>query len=110
MANEEISIYVMKKGLILNHGGLGLYDTSSIVIDFPDMELGYASSSVYRLSNQTYGEFFNMGYGDEPGSVKEARFTGNAPGPNGFNGNFSITFTCKNGPSYGTEYVYEWRE
>ena len=105
-----ISIYVKKEGLVLNHGGLGLDDTTSITIDFPEMELGYGSSSLYRLSNSTYGEFFKLGYPDEPGTIKEGIFTGYAPIANGFNGNFSLTFSFKNGPIYGTEYVYEWRE
>lgn len=108
-AADELSIQVIKQGLVVNHGGLGLYDTSSIAIDFPELELGFASSSIYRLSNSTYGEFFKLGYGDEPGSVKEGVFTATAPAANEFNGNFSITFNFENGAKYGTEYVYEWR-
>ncbi|MDG6219273.1 MAG: hypothetical protein QCI00_07515 [Candidatus Thermoplasmatota archaeon] len=109
-AEGLISIYVKKEGLVVNHGGLGLDDTTSITIDFPELELGYGSSSLYRLSNVTYGEFFKLGYPDEPGTMKEGVFTASAPIANGFNGNFSLTFSFKNGAIYGTEYVYEWRE
>jgi len=109
-AESQISIYVKKEGFIVNHGGLGLDDTSSITIDFPEMGLGFGSSSLYRLSNDIYGEHFKLGYGDEPGAVKEGFFTANSPIANGFNGNFSMTFSFMNGALYGTEYVYEWKE
>lgn len=105
-----ISIHVKKEGLLVNHGGLGLYDTSSLIIDFPALELGYGSSSKYRLSNDTYGESFSRGYGDQTGTIKEGIFSANAPMADGFNGNFSLTFSVQNGALYGTEYVYEWRE
>jgi len=109
-AESDISINVKKEGLIVKHGGLGLDDTSSIKIDFPELELGYSSSSKYYLSNPTYGKFFKLGYGDGPETIKEAVFVGTAPTANAFNGNFSITFQFQNGGIYGTEYVYEWRK
>jgi hypothetical protein len=109
-AEDLLLMYVKKEGLVVNHGGLGLYDTSSVSIDFPELDLGYASSSKYHLQNDTYGNSISLGYGDEPGTIKEGIFSANVPKANEFNGNFSITVSFQNGALYGTEYIYEWRE
>lgn len=109
-ASEEISIYMKKEGLVISTGGLGLDDKSSIAIDVSDMQLGYGTSSKYRLSNTIYGEFLYLGYNDEPGTIKEGTFKANAPSANAFNGEFGLTFEFVNGGAYGTKYIYEWRE
>lgn len=110
-AEGEFSIDVKKEGLVVSIGGLFLEDSSTISIDTPYLELGIGTASSYRLSDETHGEFFKLGQGDEPGAIKEGTFKANAPAANSpFNSEFGLRFQFQNGGIYGTEYVYEWKE
>lgn len=109
-AEEEIVIIVRKEGVLIAPDNLGLEDSSNIDIDSADVAIDRATSSHYRLADETYGEFFKMGWRDATGDIKEGTFKANVPGENAFGGSFRITYTYINGGVYRTNYIYEWRE
>lgn len=109
-AEEEIVINVRKEGLLIAPANLGLEDTSYICIDTADVAIDRATSSHYYLADETYGEFFKMGWHDSTNDVKEGTFKANAPEENAFDGSFRITYIYINGGVYRTNYIYEWRE
>jgi len=107
----DISIDVTKEAIVLNLLLLGYVDESYVKIDNSSIEPGFATASKYYLTDATYGDTLGVGQGDTPDTVKTATFTGKAPKSDGpFNGEFGLTFGITNGPSYGTKYIYEWRE
>jgi hypothetical protein len=109
-AEEEIVINVRKEGELIAPDDLGLYDTSSIGIDFADVAVDRGTSSSYSLEDETYGAYFKMGWGDQTGDIKEGTFKANAPGADAFGGSFRILYYYSNGGTYRTNYIYEWKE
>jgi len=108
----EISIDVVKEVLSLYLLQLGYTDTTGVYTDGAEINLGYGSASILHFTDETYGTSFSAGLGDAVGDIKEATFTGPAPikdGPYGNEFGLTISFTTT-GASYGTKYVYEWRE
>lgn len=108
---SEISIDVVKEIITLYLLQLGYTDTTGVHTDGADIDIGYGTASILHFSDETYGTSFSAGQGDAQGDIKEATFTGNAPISDGpYGSEFGLTISCQNGPSYGTKYVYEWRE
>jgi len=106
----EISIDITKEAIVLELLLLGYYDESYVKID-NSTEPGFITASGFYLNDATYGDDFAVGQGDTPDTVKTATFTGNAPKYDGpFDGMFELTLGISNGLSYGTKYIYEWRE
>jgi len=107
----EFSIDVVKEVLSLYLLQLGYLDTTGIHTDGADIDIGFGTASILHFSDETYGTAFSAGLGDAEGEIKQATFTGPAPIKDGPYGNeFGLTITFQNGPSYGTKYVYEWKE
>ena len=107
----EFSIDVVKEVLSLYLLQLGYLDTTGIHTDGADIDIGFGTASILHFSDETYGTSFSAGLGDAEGDIKQATFTGPAPVKDGPYGNeFGLTITFQNGPSYGTKYVYEWKE
>jgi len=107
----EFSIDVVKEVLSLYLLQLGYLDTTGIHTDGADIDIGFGTASILHFSDETYGTSFSAGLGDAEGEIKQATFTGPAPIKDGPYGNeFGLTITFQNGPSYGTKYVYEWKE
>lgn len=109
-AEGELSIHVRKEGITVATKGLGLTDSSNVVIDAADIDLGAGSGSHYRLKDKTYGEFFKLGWEDSTGTIKEGVFTGKAPSANMYHGKMSIKYEIFSSAMYGTKYIYEWRD
>jgi hypothetical protein len=109
-AEEEIVIKVRKEAVFIATDGLGLGDTSTINIDSADIPIDRGTSSHYYLEDETYGTYFRMEWNDPTGTVKEGTFKANAPEANAFAGSFRLLYGYSNGGSYGTNYIYEWRE
>jgi len=106
----DISIDITKEAIVLELSLLGYYDESYVKID-NSTEPGFKTASGFYLNDATYGDNFAVGQGDTPDTVKTATFTGNAPKSDSpFDGMFELTLGISNGPSYGTKYVYEWKE
>jgi len=107
----EFSITVVKEVLSLYLLQLGYLDTTGIHTDGADIDIGFGTASILHFSDETYGTSFSAGLGDAEGDIKQATFTGPAPIKDGPYGNeFGLTISFQNGPSYGTKYIYEWRE
>jgi len=107
----EFSIDVVKEVISLYLLQLGYLDTTGIHTDGADIDLGFATASVYHFSDEVYGTLFSAGLGDAEGDIKQATFTGPAPIKDGPYGNeFGLTISFQNGAIYGTKYIYEWKE
>jgi len=110
-AEEEFSVEVTKKALVLNLQLLGYYDTTTVYIDNNTIEPGFATVSKYSLTDNTHGATLSLGQGDTPDTTKTAIFNGTAPKlDNPYGNKFGLIITIQNGIMYGTKYIYEWRE
>ena len=109
--NGEFSIDVVKEIISMYLLQLGFEDTTSISTDSVEIELGYASASIWYFSDEIHGNYLSAGQGDAEGDIKEATFIGPAPPQDGpYGSEFGLTISCQSGSSYGTKYIYEWRE
>ena len=108
---DEISIDVTKEVIVLELLLLGYYDSTTISIDNYTIEPGFATASKYIFTDATYGNTLSVGQGDMPDTIKTATFNGTTPKSDGpYGEQFGLTLIIANGPSYGTKYIYEWRE
>lgn len=107
----EISVDITKEVIILELLQLGYVDQSSLCIDNYTIEPGFATSSKYCLTDETYDDSLSVGQGDTPDTIKNATFTGTSPGSDGpYGQQFGLILTITNGPTYGIKYIYEWKE
>ena len=110
-SEEEFSVEVTKKALVLNLLLLGYYDTTTVSIDNYTIEPGFATVSKYLLTDNTHGDTLSLGQGDTPDSVKTAIFNGTAPKiDNPYGTQFGLILSIQNGIMYGIKYIYEWKE